>query len=211
MAKVWGPLGWMSLHSISVCYPENPSNEEKLICMRYIELFGETITCRYCKEHFQKMYLSYKTTYPTYLNSKRDLFLFVTRIHNSVNKRLDKPVIQTVKDSLELLQNNTKTISGRSFRDQYTNYLIRNWAYEMTGEAMIIKAKSYEMQKINNSYWNLREQDFNLSFEEDDIITPIQESAYRYTPTGNFVFTSANIVNATNIGFKGGRLSFGKR
>jgi hypothetical protein len=205
MTKVWGPMGWMTLHSISVCYPDNPTHEEKLICMRTIELFGQTITCRYCKEHFQKMYESYKSLYPTYLNSRKDLFVFATRIHNSVNKRLDKPVIQSVKDALELLQNNTKSVSGRAFREQYINYLIRNWAYEMTGEAMMLKHLAYELQKINNSYWNTKEQDFNIEIEEDDIKILIPDNI-RYTPTTMYSFNIENLAKATNVGFKGGRL-----
>ena len=211
MAKVWGPLGWMALHSISVCYPLEPTYEEKLICMRFIELFGDSITCRYCKDHYQKMHQTYKTMYPGYLNSKRDLFLFITRMHNSVNKKLDKPVIQSVKDSLELLQANTKSVTGQSFRDQYINYLIRNWSYDMTGEGMIMKAKAYELQKINNSYWNPRNQDFNIELEEADIVTPIPESTYSYTSNGIFKLNPINFSQAGSVGFKGGKLSFGRR
>jgi hypothetical protein len=151
------------------------------------------------------MYESYKSLYPTYLNSKKDLFVFVTRIHNSVNKRLDKPIIQTVKDALELLQNNTKSVSGRSFREQYINYLIRNWAYEMTGEAMMLKHLAYELQKINNSYWNTKEQDFNIEIEEDDIKILVPDNI-KHTPTSIYSFTTANLAKATNVGFRGGRL-----
>lgn len=211
MAKVWGPLGWMCLHSMSVCYPIQPTYEEKLICLRSIELFGDTITCKYCKDHFQKMHQTYKSMYPNYLDSRQNLFLFITRMHNSVNKRLDKPVIQTVKDALELLQTNTKSVSGSSFRQQYINYLIRIWSYEMTGEAMILKSKTYELQKINNSYFVPREQDFNIELEEEDIVTPIPESSYRYNGSGIFSLSPSNLAKATNVGFKGGRLRLGTR
>jgi hypothetical protein len=131
--------------------------------------------------------------------------MFATRIHNSVNKRLDKPIIQTVKDALELLQNNTKSVSGRAFREQYINYLIRNWAYEMTGEAMMLKHLAYELQKINNSYWNTKEQDFNIEIEEDDIKILIPDNI-RYTPTTMYSFNIENLAKATIVGFRGGRL-----
>ena len=134
--------------------------------------------------------------------------MFVARIHNSVNKRLDKPIIQTVKDALELLQNNTKSVSGRTFREQYINYLIRNWAYEMSGEAMMLKHLAYELQKINNSYWNAKEQDFNIEIEEDDIKVLIPDNI-RHIPTNPYSFNIANLARATNVGFRGGRLKLG--
>ena len=212
MAKVWGPLGWLCLHSMSVCYPNEPTQEEKLICMRSIELFGDTITCRHCKEHFNKLYQSYKSMYPDYLDSRQNFFLMVVRIHNSVNKRLDKPIIQSVKDCLDLLKTNTTNVSGGLFRQQYINYLIRNWSYEMTGEAMILKAKTYDLQKINNSYYNSREQDFNIQLEEADIKTPIPETN-KININNNSIFSLniSNLAKATNVGFKGGRLKLGTR
>jgi hypothetical protein len=157
------------------------------------------------------MHQTYKNTYPDYLDSRQNLFLFITRMHNTVNKRLDKPLIQTVKDALELLQTNTKSVSGASFRQQYINYLIRIWSYEMTGEAMILKAKTYDLQKINNSYFIPREQDFNIELEEADIITSIPDSSYTYTGNNVFALNISNLAKATNVGFRGGRLRLGTR
>ena len=78
----------------------------------------------------------------------------------------------------------------------------------MTGEAMMLKHLAYELQKINNSYWNTKEQDFNIEIEEDDIKVLIPDNI-RHIPTNPYSFSIANISKATNVGFRGGRLKLG--
>ena len=91
MSKLWGPLGWMTLHSISLIYPEQPTYTEKNIAARFLDLFGETISCNECKVHFKQIYALYKTLHPDFLNSRQHFALFIFRAHNTVNLRLDKP------------------------------------------------------------------------------------------------------------------------
>jgi hypothetical protein len=55
MTSHWGPLGWMTLHSASMLYPENPEPVERLLMEYFINLFGETISCFTCKTHFITM------------------------------------------------------------------------------------------------------------------------------------------------------------
>lgn len=207
MTATWGPLGWMTLHSLSVVYPDTPSSEEKALIHKFLSVFAKTLTCRYCKDHFSRMLETYRITHPEYLDSKRDLFLFVARAHNTTNKRLDKPVFATVAESLKRLQENTVHTSGREFREKYMNYLIRNWAYDMSGDGMIMKMASYELKKINVEYLNLREQTFDIEIEEGDITESIDESSHVQTPAG----ISVNRLFLGSAGFKGGRLKLARR
>ena len=77
MTKLWGPLGWMTLHSVSAIYPESPSQEEKVLLNSFVEAFKETITCPTCKNHFTRMFHTYKIIHPEWNSSRFDLFLFV--------------------------------------------------------------------------------------------------------------------------------------
>ena len=147
MTKLWGPLGWMTLHSISAIYPENPSQEDKLILKRFLDLFSETITCSSCKSHFKNMYQSYTIQTPTWWNSRYDLFLFIARAHNTVNLKLDKPRPSTIQESIDLLKMNTRITSGSEFRNRYIAYLINNWVREAGGEGMIQAGNARQMQK----------------------------------------------------------------
>jgi len=216
MTKVWGPLGWMTLHSISVNYPEIPTASDKLLVKKFLELFAETISCPSCKGHFQNMYRAYTMRNPNWADSRYNLFLFIVRAHNTVNKRLDKPRPATVADCIQTLQMLTQNRSTQQFRISYINYLMSNWAREGGGEGFIQMGHAREMRKINEQYWNLRETNFNtLVFPEADVLEPIVPVQKFFTPfTQTPVYgDSPPSAPGPSFGFKlsGGRFSFGKR
>ena len=81
----------MTLHSVSMLYPESPSAADRAILKRYIELFRDTMTCIHCHNHFKGLYETYTRRHPDWANSRFNLFLFIARAHNAVNLRLNKP------------------------------------------------------------------------------------------------------------------------
>jgi Erv1 / Alr family len=172
MTARWGPLGWLTLHSISANYPENPSYSDKMVVKRFIDLFAETISCPSCKTHFGSMYQTYMARNQNWWNSRAEVFAFVCRAHNTVNARLDKPIIQTVRDSIDTLLMLTKNTSAMEYRKQYLLYLQRNWA-SPDAEGFMMSRSVREMIKINNEYWNPRETNFNVEIPEADIVRPI--------------------------------------
>jgi hypothetical protein len=197
MTKLWGPLGWMTLHSVSLIYPEKPTPQEKVIANNFLDLFIETITCIICKNHFKTLRTLYASMYPNYLDSRQNFAIFVFRAHNSVNKRLDKPRPSTVSECLQTLKNATEHTSFAQFRTSYLSYLNRNWGREHSGESMILKKYVKEMIQINNEYWSPREIEIP-KLVEDNIIAPIEKSNVRIAFSGR--------ITSTNIGFKGGKL-----
>jgi hypothetical protein len=172
MTARWGPLGWLTLHSISANYPENPTPEDKLILKKFIDLFGDTISCPSCKAHFGSMYQTYIARNPYWWNSRAELFTFICRAHNTVNSRLDKPIIQSIRDSIDTLIMLTKNTSASEYRRQYLLYLQRNWA-SPDSQGFIMSRSVREMMKINNEYWNHRETNFSVEIPEADIVRPI--------------------------------------
>lgn len=172
MTKVWGPMGWMTLHSISVCYPEEPTPTDKQILNEFMNAFGGCITCIYCRQHFGTMFSEYKQSYPGWANSRYDLFLAVCRMHNAVNKRLDKPYPKTVEECLNSLKNATSYTSPRDFRERYVNYAIGDWSkIRSTAEGYAGFQNANTMKKINDEYWNNREVSYaNVKFPEADVL-----------------------------------------
>ena len=202
MSKLWGPLGWMTLHSISLIYPEEPSYTEKYIASRFLDLFGETITCNECKSHFKHMYALYKSMYPDFLKSRQDFALFVFRAHNTVNMRLDKPRPTTVTESLATLKTATAQTSLAQFRESYLSYLTRIWGRDVSGEGLMLKTHVKEMIKINNEYWTPRDGPIP-TLKEDDVLIPIQKANTRIHMTG--------VPVSSMVGFKGGKLKLMKK
>lgn len=202
MSAIWGPLGWMTLHSISVNYPDNPTEIEKKICYRFLEMFTETITCHICKTHFLRMLQTYKVIHPEYLNSKQDFFLFIVRAHNTVNRKLDKPTVKSVAESLKTLQEATSVTSPAEYRQKYIDYLKRTWGRDTSAAGLFAAQKIRELEKINNEYWSLRETSYVQFFYEADVLEHIAEAGVRRTARG---FTPL-VGPIPNVGFAGGRL-----
>lgn len=220
MTAVWGPLGWMTLHTISVNYPDNPSTADKLILKKFMDLFAETIACPSCKGDFTNMYKTYTSRNPAWANSKYELFLFVVRAHNTVNKKIDKPRPATVSEALESLRIATKDKSPKEYRAGYITYLYHNWSRMGGGEGFIQTGHVRELQKINNEYWNPRETGFSITFPEADVLqlvvpTPtVQMYPYTYkaTATTSVEQTEPSKKNPSiGLVFKDGRLKLASR
>jgi hypothetical protein len=215
MTKVWGPMGWMTLHSISVAYPDSPSESDKLILNSFMDSFGLTITCAICRQHFGTMFSKYKKSVPTWANSKQDIFLAICRLHNTVNKRLDKPIPKTVAECIAALKLATTYTSQTEFRNKYIEYLQKDWT--KFGRGMSYQFVAFNaiknMQKINETYWNLREVSYsNVNLTEADVVTdqtqPIRQKLIFSKPivrnvkptqptTQGVIFTRFNLRNLT--------------
>ena len=181
--KFWGPLGWMTLHSISSIYPENPNREERLLLEKFVEMFRDSITCPHCKAHFSGMLNRYKNAHPEWSSSRYDFFMFVCRAHNTVNRRLDKPIFPTLQSCIDTLKETTKVTSGAVYRNAYINYLITNWQREMSSEGYINADTAKRMKKINEEYFTPRDTnfvDFSLN-KNGDVLEFIPEDIRTYS------------------------------
>lgn len=201
--KIWGPLGWMTLHSISAIYPEQPSQADKLIIDEFISCFRETISCPYCKSHFTSMLNKYKSTHPDWNYSRSNLFLFISRAHNTVNRRLDKPIYKTIDECILTLKNATKNTSTIQFRKAYLDYLTKNWTRQSDAEGFIMMGFVRKMIKINDEYFNVRDVGYdNLHIQDGNVLDFIQEDTKKYRANQNVPDPIA--YRNIKIGFKNG-------
>jgi hypothetical protein len=185
MTARWGPLGWMTLHSISALYPDEPTGSDKQILNEFMDAFAATITCVHCRNDFGNMFSSYKKNIPSWSNSKRDLFLAICRMHNTLNKRLDKPIPKSVAECISFLINATKYTNQTTFRKNYIEYLFRDWNIYGRGTHYlnIAISNAKKMLKINEEYWNTKEVSYDsLSFPEDNVLS------YQNQPTSTKIF-----------------------
>lgn len=202
--KFWGPLGWMTLHSVSAIYPEKPSPEEKAILEQFVEAFRECITCPHCKSHFTGMLNMYKRSHPEWSSSRYHFFLFVCRAHNTVNRRLDKPIIPTLTDSIESLKNATKVTTTTQYRNAYMNYLLANWSREFTGDGAIALGAARQLKRINDEYFTPRDKGYDsiYFFENGSVTEFISEDPRNYNVGQNL--PNATAFSNIKIGFRNG-------
>lgn len=95
MTKVWGPPGWVFLHSIAMGYPFkiNEYNEEDVIrknnTKTFYESVGNVFPCVYCRNSY-KIFIK-ETPIDNFLNTRKDLAKWIYIIHNKVNNKLGVP------------------------------------------------------------------------------------------------------------------------
>ena len=174
MTSIWGPLGWMTLHSAASCYSDRPSQEEKTLMDTWLTMFQTTITCPSCREHFGTALDAYRRNYPRMLESRSEFLLFTFRAHNDVNRRLNKPVHLSVATCFEQLRNNVKTRSAREYRLAYINHIRRHWNMLKDASGFTSLKKINEMVKIESQYFERHENNFEVDIPDDTVVIPGQ-------------------------------------
>ena len=202
MTSIWGPLGWMTLHSVASCYPNTPLPSEKTLMQTWLDMFQSTITCPSCREHFGTALGSYRRIYPQMLSSREEFLLATFRLHNSVNRRLNKPIHSSVAACFEQLRNNMKTRTARDYRIAYINHIQRFWRTMQDASGMAALRKINEMRKIENEYLQRHENNFEIIISENAVVL-INHSLDAQTETPSPVRIDTRSI--PQIGFNGGR------
>ena len=204
MTAIWGPLGWMTLHSVSHNYPDVPNSQEKQLAAQWVDLFRDSITCPSCQGHFTELVALYRSAYPYYLDSRTEFILFAYRAHNTVNRRLDKPVYTSVEECESAFSRNLMTRPAVEYRRAYVAHIQRYWStmHDMNGIAHLRKV--LEMGNIERQYWSLRENP--ASTLTGFAVSPIPNK--NPTTSSSLFFRP---VTGTGISFTGGRLRFQRR
>lgn len=89
---VWGPHAWRFLHYVSLGYPNNPTEEDKINYRNFFISIKNILPCSLCSHHYEENYNMMPLTYEI-LSSKELLVRWVIDIHNVVNKSKGKRVI----------------------------------------------------------------------------------------------------------------------
>lgn len=203
MTAVWGPLGWMTLHSVAHNYPENPTPTEKQLVAQWLDSFRDCITCPSCQGHFAGMLAQVRTAYPDYLDSRRNFLLFTYRAHNTVNRRLDKPVYLTAEECEEVYRLNIEARSAKNYREAYLNHIARHWSYMRDMNGISAMRKIQDLRRIERDYWAPRESGLYAMVGEST--TPYASASSDPRPTPVFRPPTGGVR------FAGGRLRFGRR
>ncbi|AYV77234.1 MAG: disulfide thiol oxidoreductase, Erv1 / Alr family [Barrevirus sp.] len=98
---VWGPGAWLLLHSITLDYPEKPTNQDKQNMINFINAFAQVIPCEKCRNNFKKHLLTLPLT-DKVLETREHLVNWLIDIHNLVNESRGVKKL-TYKEALESL------------------------------------------------------------------------------------------------------------
>jgi len=82
--KIWGPPGWLFMHSITLVYPKKPSPQDKETYKNFFLNMGKVLPCPACRHNFKLHLLKYPLN-DTVLLSRKNLIEWLINIHNEVN------------------------------------------------------------------------------------------------------------------------------
>jgi hypothetical protein len=85
----WSLPAWVIIHGLALSYNDTIKEEWKSK-MNDISLL---IICGYCSKHYNTFKADYMIQNPDYLDSASNAFKYTVDLHNSVNQKLDKPIL----------------------------------------------------------------------------------------------------------------------
>lgn len=86
---IWGKHLWYSIHFIALDYSEKPSEEEKKQYFDFFSNLHKVIPCFECSKHYEQNIKTLPLT-TEYLKNNDKLFEWTVKLHNLVNKQLNK-------------------------------------------------------------------------------------------------------------------------
>ncbi|ETW74808.1 hypothetical protein HETIRDRAFT_482601 [Heterobasidion irregulare TC 32-1] len=82
-----GRATWKLLHTMTLRYPEAPTEDERTALLSYFHLTSRLYPCGECAAEFQLLLKNF----PPQTSSRRSASLWLCHVHNQVNERLHKP------------------------------------------------------------------------------------------------------------------------
>ena len=86
--EVWGPPAWTFLHSVTLAYPDNPSDIDKYNYENFFNILQPILPCAKCSYNYMKHLQEDPIT--NHLDSKKSLVNWLINVHNKVNKSNNK-------------------------------------------------------------------------------------------------------------------------
>jgi hypothetical protein len=124
--KIWGPHYWFFLHTVSLCYPKNPSTVNKKKYYDFIHNFYLFIPVEEISSFFSELIIKYPVT--PYLDTRETFIKWVHFIHNKINDKLEKPNISLNQFMIEYYEHykpkETKMLETLKFKEKIIYLLI---------------------------------------------------------------------------------------
>jgi hypothetical protein len=153
---IWGPYYWNLLHAVTLLYPDNPSNTDKLMMRNFFYSYIFLLPCQKCKDHFHHILSNFIIE----CNSKKEMFIIGFKIHNIVNESLKKKVLNDNEiDKIIKKYNNTniKNILGNVL-----SYSINN----IISITPIIENSLKNLLDSMNYFLQYKKKNLNIEFEK---------------------------------------------
>jgi hypothetical protein len=89
VTKIWGPVAWTFLHTISFNYPVKPTEEDKHHYRDFILSLQHVLPCKYCRMNLANNFKQ-KPLNMCHMESRETFSRYIYELHELVNKMLHK-------------------------------------------------------------------------------------------------------------------------
>lgn len=107
--ELWGQHAWKFMHYITLSYPDNPTDVDKLNIYNFFSTISRILPCDKCRYNFSEHQKQYPLNNEC-LSSKYNLTNWLLNIHNNVNIATNKPIMSY--DEFIILYNPINTNSS---------------------------------------------------------------------------------------------------
>ena len=87
--KFWGPHAWIFLHSITMNYPKQPSDQDKHVYFNFFKSLEHVLPCEKCAYNYSNNLK--KFSLEAALENRDKLIRWLISVHNEVNREIGKP------------------------------------------------------------------------------------------------------------------------
>lgn len=88
---IWGPPAWFFLHSVTLDYPESPTEQDKNNITNFFTYLGFALPCHKCRVNYSDHIKAHPIT-PEVVSSRKNLVMWLIDIHNDINKMNGKAI-----------------------------------------------------------------------------------------------------------------------
>ena len=89
VTKIWGPVAWTLIHTISFNYPINPTEEDKKHYRDFIISLQHVLPCKYCRMNLTNNFKQ-KPLNMCHMKNRETFSRYIYELHELVNKMLHK-------------------------------------------------------------------------------------------------------------------------
>ena len=100
LTTIWGPCIWTFLHTMSFNYPVKPTNKEKHDYRKFVLSLEQILPCKKCRQNLKNNLLKMPLTM-SHMKSRYTFSLYIYRLHELINKMLQKSSGLSYKDVQE--------------------------------------------------------------------------------------------------------------
>jgi len=121
LPDIWGKYQWISIHLITLGYPDNPTEDDKQHYYEYFQLLQYVLPCAKCRYNLSTHLQKYPLTEDA-LSSKTTLVKWGIDLHNVVNYYLGKRML-TYSEAMDALNKLLYTPNVNAKQQKRPNYV----------------------------------------------------------------------------------------